>query len=406
MSRYVFTHARAVLPDRTLDDALVVVEDGRITDIAPVTPGAVPAGARDLGGALLLPGIIDTHSDALEKEQRPRPTVEFEPGFAVRSFEGRVRAAGVTTMHHAVSYQTNVLKDRTIDRSLALATAVGERASAGVGLVDHRLLHRLDARDADALDVLKGVLAGLPPTEPPPLVSYEDHTPGQGQYRDLDTYRETIQRQENLSAEAADVWVRRRIEERADGIPQRVRTLAHLGEEAAAGRIRLLAHDVESAAQVMEVRAAGAAVAEFPTTREAARAAKDAGMPVVAGAPNVLRGGSHSGNVGAGELITEGLVDNLSSDYMPTTLLAAALGLAERGVIPLHTAVALITSGAARTAGLTDRGALVPGLRADLIVVTPDGGRPTVRMTLLAEESRDGDDTPVSVARLLSTTGR
>lgn len=120
---------------------------------------------------------MDTHSDALEKEQRPRPTVEFAPAFAVSSFEGRVRAAGVTTMHHAVSYQTNVLKDRTIDRSLALAEAVRDRAATGHALVDHRLLHRLDARDADALEVLKSALAGLPAGDAEPLVSYEDHTP-------------------------------------------------------------------------------------------------------------------------------------------------------------------------------------------------------------------------------------
>ncbi|MGW3956544.1 alpha-D-ribose 1-methylphosphonate 5-triphosphate diphosphatase [Streptomyces sp. NPDC004752] len=406
MSRYVFAHGRAVLPDRTLDDALVVVEDGRITEAAPVTPGAVPAGALDLRGALLLPGIVDTHSDALEKEQRPRPTVEFEPDFAVRSFEGRVRAAGVTTMHHAVSYQTKLEKDRTIERSLALTTAVRERAAAGVGLVDHRVLHRLDARDAEALDALKGVLAGESHIGAPPLVSYEDHTPGQGQYRNLVAYRSMVQQQEGLSAEEADQFIRDRIEERADGLPQRARTLAHLGQEAHAGRIRLLAHDVTSAEELAEVRAAGAAVAEFPTTHEAARAAQDAGMPVVAGAPNALRGGSHSGNVSAEALITEGLVDNLSSDYMPTALLAAALNLAERGVVPLHTAVALITSGAARTAGLADRGALVPGLRADLVVVTTDGGRPTVRMSLLAEETHDGDDTRLSMARLLQPTGR
>ncbi|MFE2038235.1 alpha-D-ribose 1-methylphosphonate 5-triphosphate diphosphatase [Streptomyces scopuliridis] len=406
MTRHLFAHARAVLPDRTLDDALVVVEDGRITEVAPVIPGAVPTGALDLGGALLLPGIIDTHSDALEKEQRPRPAVEFEPGFAVLSVEGRVRAAGVTTVHHAVGYQTDVLKDRTIERSLALAAAVWERAAAGVGLVDHRLLHRFDARASETLEIVKDVLAPQPHSEPP-LVSYEDHTPGQGQYRNLDAYRATIQRQQHLSAPDADRLIRRLIEERADSIPQRARTLAHLGQEARGGRIRLLAHDVESAEELAEVRAEGAAVAEFPTTREAARAAHDSGMPVVAGAPNVLRGGSHSGNVSAEALITEGLVDNLSSDYMPTTLLAAALHLAQRRVVPLHTAVALITSGAARTAGFTDRGALVPGRRADLVVVTADGGRPTVRMSLLAEESRDGDAAaPLSAARLFQSTGR
>ncbi|MGW4735299.1 alpha-D-ribose 1-methylphosphonate 5-triphosphate diphosphatase [Streptomyces shenzhenensis] len=406
MSRYVFAHARAVLPDTVVDDALVVVEDGLITEVGPAVPGAVPAEARDLRGALLMPGIVDTHSDALEKEQRPRPTVEFPPDFAVVSFEGRVRAAGVTTMHHAVSYQTHVLKDRTIERSLALSRAVQERAAGGLGLVDHRLLHRLDARDPDALDVLRRALAELPDTGVRPLVSYEDHTPGQGQYRDLESYRRTIQTQERISAAEAEAFIEKRIAARADGIRQRALSLAYLSEQAGAGRIRLLAHDVESVQEIAQVRTAGAAVAEFPTTVAAARAARDAGMPVVAGAPNVLRGGSHSGNVSATELIAAGLVDNLSSDYMPTTLLAAALRLARHGVVPLHRAVALVTSGAAGTAGLPDRGALMPGLRADLTVVTADGDQQTVRMALLAEESADGADAPVSVARLLGATAR
>ncbi|MEV0186826.1 alpha-D-ribose 1-methylphosphonate 5-triphosphate diphosphatase [Streptomyces sp. NPDC050625] len=383
-----------------------VAPPGRIAEVTRAEPGRVPAGARDLRGALLLPGIVDTHSDALEKEQRPRPTVEFTPEFAVASFEGRVRAAGVTTMYHAVSYQTHVLKDRSIDRSLALAAAVRERVAAGVGLVDHRLLHRLDAREAKALEVLKGVLDSLPDTGVAPLVSYEDHTPGQGQYRDLDSFRRMIQQQEQIGEAEAEEFVQRRIAARADGIPQRAVALAYLSEQAKSGRIRLLAHDVESAPELAQVREAGAAVAEFPTTVEAARAAKEAGMPVVAGAPNVLRGGSHSGNVSAEALIAAGLVDNLSSDYMPTTLLAAAVRLAERGVVPLHTAVSLITVGAARTAGLEDRGALVPGMRADLTVVTAHAGQNTVRMTLLAEEFLDHGEAPVSVAGLLSATGR
>ncbi|WP_372350853.1 alpha-D-ribose 1-methylphosphonate 5-triphosphate diphosphatase [Streptomyces sp. KL116D] len=402
MSRHVFAHARAVLPDRTVDDALLVVEDGIVVAAGPVVPGKVPAEAQDLRGALVMPGIVDTHSDALEKEQRPRPTVEFAPEFAVASFEGRVRAAGVTTMHHAVSYQTNVYKDRTIERSLELAAAVRERAASGQALVDHRLLHRLDARDADALKVLRDTLAALPAQDVPPLVSYEDHTPGQGQYRDLDSFRAMIQQSENLDAEGAAAYVRDRIESRSSGLAQRLRTLEQLGSWARAGRVRLLAHDVESAEQVAEVRSAGAAVAEFPTTVEAARAAKAAGLPVVAGAPNVLRGGSHSGNVSAEELIALDLVDNLSSDYMPTTLLAAVLDLAGRGIVPLHRAVSLITSGAARTAGLDDRGSLAPGLRADLIVLTVHGGQHTLRMSLLAEETQDKAEAPLSFARLLA----
>jgi alpha-D-ribose 1-methylphosphonate 5-triphosphate diphosphatase len=404
MSRYVFTHARAVLPDRVLDDATVVVEDGLIAEVAE-SSGAAPGEALDLRGALLMPGIVDTHSDALEKEQKPRPTVEFPAAFAVASFEGRARAAGVTTMHHGISYQTHSAKERTIEGSRALGAAVLARAMSGEALIDHRHLHRLDARDADALTVLRDTLAAQPVRDGvTPLVSYEDHTPGQGQFRDLEVFRKVVAETQHISEDEARAHIDARISARAASAQQREITLAWLSEQAKDGRIRLLAHDVVTAEEIGHVREAGASVAEFPTTLAAASAAKAAGMPVVAGAPNVLRGGSHSGNVSAVELISAGLVDSLSSDYMPTTLLAAALDLAHRGVLPLAGAVHLVTAGAAVTVGLTDRGALVPGLRADLIAVTGDHTQQTVRMTLLAEETRASG--PLPARARLAAQGR
>jgi alpha-D-ribose 1-methylphosphonate 5-triphosphate diphosphatase len=399
MSRHVFAHARAVLPDHVLDDAMVVVEDGLILDVTTATPGAVPAGAVDLRGALLLPGIVDTHSDALEKEQKPRATVEFPPEFAVGSFEGRARAAGVTTIYHGISYQTSRSKDRMLERSVALSNAVMDRIAEGTALIDHRLLYRLDARDKDALAQLARTLEELPERDGVlPLVSYQDHTPGQGQYTDMATFRKYLADQEGVSEEQAQQFIDARIAERDQDLEQREITLAWLGEQALGERIRLLAHDVVTADELTFVRDKGAHVAEFPTTMEAAVAAKAAGMPVVAGAPNVLRGRSHSGNVSATALVEAGLVDNLSSDYLPTTLLAAALRLAEDGVLPLHSAVALITSGAATTAGLTDRGSLVSGMRADLIAVTGDVRQQTVRMVMLADESRDDRPVPAMLA--------
>lgn len=399
MSRHVFAHARAVLPDRILDDAVVVVEDGLIVEVTGHAPGAIPAEAIDLRGALLLPGIVDTHSDALEKEQKPRPTVQFPPEFAVASFEGRARAAGVTTIFHGISYQTSRDKDRILERSVGLSAALVDRIATGTGLIDHRHLYRLDARDPEALGALQDALEALPERDGVvPLVSYQDHTPGQGQYADLDAFRQHMASGQGISEEEARQQIDRMIGERDKKLAQREVTLNWLSQRANEGRIRLLAHDVVTAEELAYVHAKGAHVAEFPTTLEAARAAKVLGMPVVAGAPNVLRGGSHSGNVSATELVAAGLVDNLSSDYMPTTLLAAALRLAQDDVLTLPAAVRLITAGAATTAGLSDRGSLVPGQRGDLIAATGDVRQQTVRMVLLAEESRDERPVPAMVA--------
>ncbi|MGW3347473.1 alpha-D-ribose 1-methylphosphonate 5-triphosphate diphosphatase [Nonomuraea rubra] len=381
----VLAHAKAVLPDRVIDDALVVTEGGLITHVGEARPGAVPAEAVDLRGALLLPGLVDTHSDGLETELRPRPSAEFEVGFAVSSFEGRVRAAGITTVFHGVAFESHNRKGRTVDRARRIDAALRERSASGHALVDHRVLYRLDARDPEGLAALESCLSGTP--VPPPLVSFEDHTPGQGQYRDSAVYRRWLEGTEGISPEEAQRRVETLVAERDARIGHREIALGRLAELAARGRARLLAHDPVTADEIDVAVANGVAVAEFPTTPEAARAARERGLRVVAGAPNVLRGGSHSGNVSAAELVAAGLVDGLSSDYLPSTPLAAALRLASLGIVPLPRAVALVTSGPASVAGLADRGALVAGQRGDLAVVTVERGWPTVRTTVTAGDS-------------------
>jgi alpha-D-ribose 1-methylphosphonate 5-triphosphate diphosphatase len=376
----VLVHGRAVLPDRVIDDARVVIEDGLITDVGPAAPGAVPAGAIDLYGALLLPGIVDTHSDGLENELRPRPGAEFDLDFAVTSFEGRVRAAGMTTIFHGVAYEDHYRKGRTVKRSMLLDAAIRKRAASGRALVDHRALYRLDARDPAGLTALEEALTR--PSAPPPLVSFEDHTPGQGQYADVTYYLRWLEGSEGISADEARRRTDALVAERDTLIDHREVALARLASYAEQGRARLLAHDPVNAEEIAVALAHGVAIAEFPTTVEAARAAREKGLHIVAGAPNVLRGGSHSGNVSAAELVEAGLVDGLTSDYLPSTPLAAAVLLAARGLVDLPGAVRLVTSGPAGVAGLADRGELVAGKRADLIAVTVDDGWPTVRMTI------------------------
>jgi alpha-D-ribose 1-methylphosphonate 5-triphosphate diphosphatase len=388
MIRHAVVNATAVLPNRVLEDATVIAEDGVIVEVG--TGVARPSQALDARGALLLPGLVDVHSDGLERELRPRPGAELTPEFAVVSFEGRVRAAGVTTTFHGIGYQTDQRKQRSIEQAEALQAALVRRSAAGDRLVDHRILYRLDARDPVALDALRSVLDRVAaPGRSLPLVSFEDHTPGQGQFANSDYFRASMQQTAGLTDEDARVRFEALVADRHGREWHRDVALSWLSEQALGGRIRLLAHDPTTAQEIAAARNQGVAVAEFPTTREAAQAAKDNRLPVVMGAPNVLRGGSHSGNVSASDLVRAGLVDALASDYMPSTLLAAVLTLAERSVVPLPQAVALVTSGPARVAGLSDRGALVPGQRSDLTVVTSWAGWPTVRAVLSADVQRE-----------------
>jgi alpha-D-ribose 1-methylphosphonate 5-triphosphate diphosphatase len=200
-----------------------------------------------------------------------------------------------------------------------------------------------------------------------------------------------------VPADHLDEYVRRHMERRAGIEWHRDVSVAWLSEQALAGRLRLLAHDPAEVEEIRLRKEQGTAVAEFPTTLRAARAAREAGLITVAGAPNVLRGGSHSGNVSATQLISEGLVDALSSDYMPSTLLAAALLLASRKVVGLPQAIALITSGGACVGGFDDRGALKVGSRADFTIATIDGQWPTVRRVVLAEELQPASATAARV---------
>ncbi|WP_232666841.1 alpha-D-ribose 1-methylphosphonate 5-triphosphate diphosphatase [Pseudonocardia sp. TRM90224] len=380
---YVLGHVRAVLPDRVLDDARLVVRDGAIAEVAEHPSGS----SCDVDGAglLCLPGIVDVHSDGLEKEVMPRPGAPVPWEFALLSFEGKLRSAGVTTVFHGAAFEAGVPigLSRNGVRSVETAHTMCEMVAArGAGPVDHRILHRLDVRSPEGLAALQERLAGFTGTRA--LVSHEDHTPGIGQYADRAYYERFVAGTRGLSEEQAREHVDRLTAERDGRLDVRDESLRWLGEVAAEGRIRLLGHDPASKAEIDDLIERGGTVAEFPTTLEAATAARERGLPVVAGAPNVLRGASHSGNVSAAELASRGLLTALASDYLPSGLVAAAFLLAGNGVLLLPAAVALVTSGGAEVAGLDDRGALVPGARADVVLVEPGRPWPVVAATLRA----------------------
>lgn len=361
---YTLRHVRAVLPDRIVEDATVVVRGGRIIDVTK----QVGDGVSDVDGAnlLLMPGFVDVHSDALEQERVPRPHAEVPIEFALASFEGRVAGAGTTTMFHGAAFQHKNTRgiERAPERALDVCTIADESTSYRV---DHQVLHRLDVLSREGAEVLRRRVEALPRNAPPPLVSHEDHTPGQGQYADPENLRRYM-RGEGRSEQEIEEHIAQRIRERDDNLHVREANLAWLSSLAKAGRVRLMGHDPDTRQEIAALMARGGAVAEFPTTVEAAETAREAGLLIVAGAPNVLRGASHSGNVAAADLAERGLVDALASDYLPTSLLAAATLLAGTGM-GLPRAVSLISRGPALVADLPDRGAIVPGMRADFALV-------------------------------------
>jgi len=382
---YVLGGVRAVLAGAVIDNARVVVRDGLIVEVGPAPAGSVAD--LDGSGLLCVPGLVDVHSDALERERAPRPGVLLPWDFAVTSLEGKLHAAGITTVFHGAGFQDKMAGAvaRTVRTAIEVCQAVTARSLGPAPLVGHRILYRLDARSPEGAPALAEALAAHPATaESLPLVSHEDHTPGQGQYADRGYMERYVASSRGISAEDAARHVDEMIETRDAHLPTLERNMAWLGTLARAGQIRLVGHDMDSPAMVEALHARGGSVAEFPTTVDAARAARELGLPIVMGAPNVMRGESHSGNVSAAALVELGLVTALASDYLPSGLLAGAFTLARAGRAPLPGAIGLVTSGAAAVAGLSDRGRLAPGLRADLALVDDAGAWPVVRATFRA----------------------
>lgn len=367
---------RIVLPDRVIPDGALCIEDGRIAEISetPVAGAAIRG-----GGLLLMPGFVDMHGDMIEREVEPRPGVRMPMELGLRDLDRRLKVSGVTTGYAAVSFnpKSSYGHLRSYEHSTAMLRAL--RDMRPVLKVDHRVHARFEVTYPRALAVVEELIA----EGTVDLVSLTDHTPGQGQYRDLERLRARTAAEKGLSEEEAEAVLRERIEEKRRGVGDLAATLEAISGSCAAHGIGLASHDDDTAGKVALMVSLGAAISEFPVTMEAAEEARARGLVTAMGAPNALRGESYSGNLSARDAHAAGLLDILAADYHPSAILPALLVLAEQDPEGLAGAVRLATANPARALGLADRGEIAPGRRADL-VIADDAGVGHVRATLVA----------------------
>lgn len=382
MSQTVFRNARVVLADEVIHGCVQVI-DGRIAaiDAGPT----VAKDSIDLDGDYLMPGFVEMHTDNFERHLMPRPKVQWAEMPALLAHDAEVTAAGITTVFDALGVGDADAESLRGSTWHAVIDTIDTCTQEGLLRADHHLHVRCELPAPNTIELFR-------PFHDHPrlsLISLMDHTPGQRQWENLEAARtyytgkkgwsqEKFERQVSLSADLQERYA----------APHR----AWFVDYCRTHGIALASHDDTTAAHVQQAHAEGASMSEFPTTLLAAQTAHEHGLLNVMGGPNVVRGGSHSGNVAAADLARHGLLDILSSDYVPGSLLSAVMRLVDEGILALPHAVATVSHNPAQATGLTDRGRISPGLRADLthvrLVDLPKGRHHAVVRAVWREGTR------------------
>ena len=365
MMRLVLRNARVVAGNEIVAGS-VLVQEGIIKSVDEGS-GTCKDGI-DLENDLLVPGLVELHTDNFERHLMPRPKVRWPELPALFGHDAEIAAAGITTVYDALGIGDVGFEGlRGQDMSSVLA-AIDRAQAGGMLRAEHKLHVRCELPAPNLMELFEP-FRGHPRVG---LISVMDHTPGQRQWENLDHARVYYCGKKGWTEEAfmKSIAGARENQERY-AIPHRRQVVAYARERG----IRLASHDDTLPCHVDEACSEGVAISEFPTRIEAARAAHERGLSIVMGAPNVVRGGSHSGNVAAVELACLGLLDTLSSDYVPASLLLASFRLIDDAGFTIPRAIATVSRNPAKALGLDDRGEIAPGLRADLVQVRLVGNR-------------------------------
>jgi alpha-D-ribose 1-methylphosphonate 5-triphosphate diphosphatase len=375
MIESIYTNYRLQLPTEEVVGTLVV-RDGRIADIQP---GVVAQGENGAGD-YLLPGLVELHTDNFEQRLSPRPKVRWPMEMAAVHHDRDLAAAGITTVCDAIAVGDITPDSMRMTQFDPMINTIHHGQTSGRFAVDHRLHLRCEL-GYEAVHEVTTAYAKHPLLA---LISLMDHTPGQRQFAQIDKYKEYYQGKHGVSDAEMEHYIQTRIDAQQRHAEDNRRKLVELTQ---AHQICLASHDDATPEHVQESLQDGAKIAEFPTTLDAAKEAHLHGLQVLMGAPNLILGGSHSGNVSAMELIERDLVDIISSDYVPQSLVQAIFLIAQQQQKPVYETMRLFTSNPAAAIGLAgDRGSLEVDKRADFITIHHDGTVP--RLTHVYRQGR------------------
>lgn len=363
------SNLRLVLPDRVIERGSLRIEAGQIAEIVTEPMQPVNGDAWNLEGMTVVPGIIDLHGDMLERDIEPRPGARFPIALALFELDKRLAGTGVTTAYAAVSFSWTEKDLRSQEKATEIIQIIQQYRPEL--LVDMHVHARFEINNPSTGAVLKPLLeAGLID-----LVSVMDHTPGQGQYKNISKYVDFMTKWLGFDPAQLGVDITDRItgaiETKAQA-PADWTIAEDVAQLALQHGIKVASHDDDTLAKIERMDKLGVSISEFPVTLEAAQAARERGMHVIMGAPNAYRGKSTSdGNLSARDAIRAGVVDILATDYFPAAPLQTAFLLADEGELSLSEAFNLVTKHPAEAMGLSDRGEIAVGKRADLVIVEP-----------------------------------
>jgi alpha-D-ribose 1-methylphosphonate 5-triphosphate diphosphatase len=372
---FIIEHASLVCPEGVIEDGTLAVDNGFITEIGT---GRV-SGERnriDAKGMLLLPGFIDIHSDAIEKEIEPRPRAYFPFDIAIAELDKKIAASGITTMYHSLSFAEHEIGLRKNETAASIVKKIDSMLpNLSVNTKTHV---RYEITDTTAVSHLEELIH----SGSVHLMSFMDHTPGQGQFKEVMEFKNYFGTVYQKHGTELDQMIERKLSVLQD---TKEETLGYLIGLCKRYDIPLASHDDDTSEKIDWMRSMGISITEFPVNLETARYASDKGLHVCVGAPNVLRGGSVIKNLSASTAVNDGCVDIICSDYVPMAMLHAVFALHRTLALPLHEVVKMVSINPAEAVGISGyTGSLEIGKSADMVVVDQTDTIPRIKKTYVS----------------------